>query len=673
MSGNRSPWHPGELRMQRTVDAVAEMDAVGRRVIRDHLIDQHRDFYPLLPFVLLGAVDAQGWPWATLRSGSPGFLGTPDRHHLTIRAPQDRDDPADAGLVPGAAIGVLGLQPETRRRNRLNGTVAGVDGGALRIALHESFGNCPKYIHRRVAVFNRDPALPPVAPPEHLPVLDAAARAMIRAAETFFVASYYEGPAGRRADVSHRGGDPGFVRVDADGTLTVPDFAGNRFFNTFGNILETGRAGLLFVDWVRGDTLQISGEAVVLTHVPDGQALPGAERYWQVRPCRIIRRRGVVPLRWQDTEEARSPFLAGTGVWPERPAPSRWQWLQVQAVRQESTVVRSLFLTAADGSPVPPARPGQYLPLRIPLPDGQVLSRVYTLSRLATGTAEGYRISVKKEGPASSALHRLLPGAVIEAGMPAGDFVLDPAETGPVLLVAAGIGVTPVRAMLEALVAADRQRPVCVLYAARTMAERALAEELTALARRSAGAVRVVRLLSDPAGAVAGQDYDGVGRVTAPVVQGVLAALPMEGLTAYLCGPPAFMQDLYDLLRAAGIPDPAIRAEAFGPAALRRTGGTRGGLAALPPAGGPVTVRFSASGRSAVWGPDDGTLLDLAEQAGLSPQAGCRGGSCGSCAVPLTQGAVTSIRPVTAMASDETVLLCSSVPAAGTDSLDLVL
>lgn len=316
MTGLPSPWHPGELRMQRTIGAEAELDAVGRRVLRDHLIDQHRDFYPLLPFILLGAVDPQGWPWATLRSGVPGFLRAPDRRSLTVRAPQDPGDPAGAGLTAGAAVGLLGLQPHTRRRNRLNGMLTAATAGGLEIALTESFGNCPKYIHARTAVFTRDPALPPQAPPEILPALDAPARDWIRAAETFFVATYYDGKDGRRVDVSHRGGIPGFVRVADDGTLTVPDFAGNRFFNTLGNIVETGRAGLLFIDWDSGDTLQISGEATVLLSLPDqAPGVPGAERYWQIRPRQVVRRRAVVPLRWQDTAEARSPFLAGTGAW----------------------------------------------------------------------------------------------------------------------------------------------------------------------------------------------------------------------------------------------------------------------------------------------------------------------------------------------------------------------
>ncbi|GAB3117452.1 2Fe-2S iron-sulfur cluster-binding protein [Novispirillum itersonii] len=668
MSGHPSPWHPGEIQMQRTIGAEAELEAIGRRVMRDHLLDQHRDFYPLLPFVLLGAVDSDGWPWATVRAGVPGFLDAPDRWHLTVQARQDSGDPASAGLRKGDAVGLLGLQPHTRRRNRLNGTLAAVSADHLHIALSESFGNCPKYIHGRTAVFTRDPAVPPSAPPEILPGLDPAARALIRAAETFFVASFYDGPDGRRVDVSHRGGSPGFVRVEADGTLTVPDFAGNRFFNTLGNIVETGRAGLLFLDWDSGDTLQISGEAAVLLTLPEDPGVAGAERYWQVRPRQVVRRRGMMPLRWQETEEARSPFLAGTGVWPDS---SGWRRLRVQATRQESAVVRSLILTAADGPPLPPARPGQHLPLRIPLPDGSVLTRVYTLSRLAD--ADSYRISVKREGQASAALHGLEPGAVVEAAAPAGQFVLDPAETGPVLLLAAGIGITPIRAMLEAVVTAPQPRPVWLFYAARSVADRALMAELTDLARRSAAPVRLIRLLSDPLGAVAGQDYDGIGLLDAAVLAGAgLPDLTQGDVTAYLCGPPPFMQGAYDLLRAAGLADAAIRAEAFGPSALIRSGQEDARVMSSP-AGGPVEVRFSRSGTVVTWTPEAGTLLEVAERAGLSPPAGCRGGSCGSCATRLEAGAVSPVRAMTATAMEGEILLCSTVPAAGCTGLTVAL
>jgi uncharacterized protein len=158
------------------------------RVIRDHLNAQHRAFFALLPFAVLGSVDGEGRPWATLREGAPGFLHARDPFHLRVEAPGDPDDPAEAGLGDGAGVGLLGIELATRRRNRLNGRIerSGSEGFAVRV--EQSFGNCPQYIRIRHEVG-------PDRPHESRPRprvsdrLDAAARAVIAAAETFFVAS----------------------------------------------------------------------------------------------------------------------------------------------------------------------------------------------------------------------------------------------------------------------------------------------------------------------------------------------------------------------------------------------------------------------------------------------------------------------------------------------------
>ena len=120
--GAPSPWHAGEIRLQQILGVDARMEEVGRKVLRDHLIEQHRLFYPQLPFVVLGSVDPDGRPWATLRANKPGFLFATDIYHLAVTLPRDGNDPADAGMEDGDAIGLLGIELHTRRRNRLNGT-----------------------------------------------------------------------------------------------------------------------------------------------------------------------------------------------------------------------------------------------------------------------------------------------------------------------------------------------------------------------------------------------------------------------------------------------------------------------------------------------------------------------------------------------------------------------
>ncbi|WUR11355.1 pyridoxamine 5'-phosphate oxidase family protein [[Empedobacter] haloabium] len=285
-----SPWHDGERALQRSVGLEQRMDEVGRKVVRPYMPDQHRDFFAQLPFVVAGSVDAAGDAWATLRAGAPGFLVSPEPRILRIALAAEADDPAQAGIRDGAAVGLLGIELHTRRRNRVNGTLRAVAGG-FELDVAESFGNCPQYITVRDWVAT--PADP--APARELGGLGARERDLIGAAATLFVASYADTAAGRRVDVSHRGGAPGFVQVAADGTLTVPDYPGNRFFNTLGNLLLNGRAGLVFVDFARGDLLQLSGDAQVIL---DDAALPGAERLWRFTPRRIVWRGGALPLRW---------------------------------------------------------------------------------------------------------------------------------------------------------------------------------------------------------------------------------------------------------------------------------------------------------------------------------------------------------------------------------------
>ncbi|MCG5479798.1 pyridoxamine 5'-phosphate oxidase family protein [Sinorhizobium alkalisoli] len=296
-----SPWHEGEIAMQRLAGVEARMDEVGRRVVRDHLIDQHREFYPLLPMVVLGAVDPSGDVWATLRSGHPGFLRAKDVHTLCVELAREPVDPAESGMEDGAALGLLGIDLGTRRRNRLNGTLSRSSRG-FDLAVAQSFGNCPKYIQPRQVRFTRDPAAPPVLPPRASLALDETARTVIARADTFFVASYADLEAGRQVDVSHRGGRSGFVRLGNDGWLTIPDFPGNRFFNTLGNIALNGRAGLAFPDFQTGGLLQMTGEAEILYEHADGARLEGAERHWRFRPCRIVWRADALPIRYDPAE-----------------------------------------------------------------------------------------------------------------------------------------------------------------------------------------------------------------------------------------------------------------------------------------------------------------------------------------------------------------------------------
>ena len=301
---SESPWHAGELALQDSIGMAEKMDAIGRKVIRDYMPDQHRQFFQQLPFAVFGAVDPQGDVWATLRAGGEGFLESPDPQRLMAVLPRVADDPAEAGMEDGAAIGMLGIELHTRRRNRLNGRLrrpspAAAAAGAARSAIlvEESYGNCPQYIHVRDYRYERSPDEPSGLPPVETNRLDDEARRLIESAGTFFVATYAD-EGRRRVDVSHRGGPHGFVHIAEDGTLTIPDYSGNRFFNTLGNILLNGKAGLVFPDFDSGGLLQMTGEAEVVLEGPELARFEYAERLWRFKPRRIVWREDALPLRW---------------------------------------------------------------------------------------------------------------------------------------------------------------------------------------------------------------------------------------------------------------------------------------------------------------------------------------------------------------------------------------
>ena len=262
------PFHIGERRAQ----ALAGVESGGGGAgIRSFMPDQHRLFFGQVPFLVVATLDAAGAPTATLLTGAPGFVQSPDAQTLIIRA--ESADRAGRRLRPGAPVGLLGIELPTRRRNRANGHVVAAGLRGLTVRVEQSFGNCPQYIHRRAVAL-----APRIGPTETFEGLDAAARAQIADADTFFVASSSgAGVDHGGLDVSHRGGPAGFVRVEGD-VLTIPDYRGNRYFNTLGNLLLEPRAALLFVDFAAGRVLQLQGKAEVLWRRGE---LPSAERAWR--------------------------------------------------------------------------------------------------------------------------------------------------------------------------------------------------------------------------------------------------------------------------------------------------------------------------------------------------------------------------------------------------------
>ncbi|HEU5295846.1 MAG TPA: pyridoxamine 5'-phosphate oxidase family protein [Burkholderiaceae bacterium] len=319
-STRHDPFHAGEQALQQRVGVRERIAEAGARMVRDQMPEQHRELFGQLPFVLVGSVDAAGQPHASLLAGPPAFMRTPDAHTLAVDALPHAADPLAQALRVGASLGVLGIEPHTRRRNRLNGVVSALRANGFDIGVRQSFGNCPKYIQARQAQWQGGDA--DAVRVVSAARLDEAGAALVQRADTFFIASsvppaQLERSAAHGVDVSHRGGNPGFVRVEPGGdgvdTLTVPDFSGNNLFNTLGNLSVHPRAGLLFIDFEGDALMQLSVDAEIVWDGPVLAAFAGAQRLLRYR-VRAMRRFASLPgLRWGAAQ--RSPFLQATGTW----------------------------------------------------------------------------------------------------------------------------------------------------------------------------------------------------------------------------------------------------------------------------------------------------------------------------------------------------------------------
>ncbi|HEX8854087.1 MAG TPA: MOSC and FAD-binding oxidoreductase domain-containing protein [Thermoleophilaceae bacterium] len=355
---------------------------------------------------------------------------------------------------------------------------------------------------------------------------------------------------------------------------------------------------------------------------------------------------------------------AGLSTASPPPAWPGFRRLTVTGIERESDSVISIRLEDPGGAPVPPARPGQYLTLRIqPEKEQRSVLRNYSLS--GPPDAGYYRITVKREpeGVASGYLHtRLAVGDQLDIAAPRGTFILDQ-TSAPVLLISAGIGATPVLAMLQALATEHAQREVWWLHGARSGREHSFAAETRALLR-SLPNVRIHVYYSRPdTNDLEGRDFDSAGRLTGSL----LAALgPPPNAEAYLCGPAPFMDEISAGLAAIGLDASRIHTEPFGPAP-----GLTPGIAATaartphPPAGHPgtgPTIEFARSDLAVPWSDDYSSLLELAEACDVPVRWSCRTGVCHTCETTLTAGEVDYSPDPVEPPADGSVLICCSKP-----------
>lgn len=354
-----------------------------------------------------------------------------------------------------------------------------------------------------------------------------------------------------------------------------------------------------------------------------------------------------------------------------------WQPYRVARRVRESETAVSLYLQAPDGGSLPPFRAGQFLTFRLPGPDRRPVPRNYSISSDPADLSH-YRVSVKRvtapasrpdlpPGYGSAFMHdEATVGSIVEGSAPKGQFMLDEASSRPVLLLAGGIGITPLLSMAHEL--ARGARPAWLVHACDNGDVQPFGDEVAALAASSPRFRAATCLLNPTARDTALARHRFSGPVTAEVLRELL---PIGNYDVYLCGPAAFMQAMFALLLELGVREEQIRYEFFGPAIVLKPAAAAALTAqTLPPvsivrapgAGEPITVTFARSGAQHVWDGAERTLLDFAEAHGLEPAFSCRNGICNTCLCEA-EGEVTYLDEPLEQPGPGMALICCSVPA----------
>ena len=356
-----------------------------------------------------------------------------------------------------------------------------------------------------------------------------------------------------------------------------------------------------------------------------------------------------------------------TAFVPEAPLAVGHRFLTIVAIEPESELVASYWLAAPDGTALPEPAAGQYLPISVDVSGHGLLRRTYTISAYDAGR---YRLSIKRErlpgqppGRASNHIHdSWTVGDWITAGVPQGLFVLDDASTRPIVLLAGGIGITPLLAMLRELATHEPTREAALIMGMRHHRDHPFQNEVAGLARLMPNLTVHVRYSQRLADAGDGRASESYGLLDEALLRQLL---PGPDVDVYLCGPGPFMNAMDQGLAALGVADERVRYEAFGPARIERRR-----KQASEPEPTSHMVDFARSGISAPFDHRALNLLEFAEDLGVNSPSSCRSGSYGTCATRKLSGEIRYAEEPTAVVAEDEVLLCCALPS-GPVSLEL--
>ncbi|GBG30957.1 NADH-cytochrome b5 reductase 2-A [Hondaea fermentalgiana] len=597
-------WHAGEVRVQEKVFGAARAAELRRSYdgfVREAMPEEHQVFFEEAPWLVVGSLDPNGHPRASVvhlrdpseRQEDGKLFSTDDKQGETFSLAENAilaDDPIATNLQQQEAkIGILGIQLHTRRRNRVNGTVTAQRDGRIHLRVMQSFGNCPKYIQTRRWVdasrddtaavkerlFQSSANADSASSPDRQGGIDEEALNLVRKADTFFIAS---GNHTNGVDVSHRGGPPGFVSIVDTKTLRFPDYQGNGFFNTLGNITVDPRVGLIFIDFEHGTLAQFQGEAEI--SFERDPTLPGSQRVVTVRISSVRVFPHALAIVAPEPP-GMSPFLPSNASTAAAAHPVR-----VMRVMQQTPDTSTFYF--ASSRPVL-YTPGQYGTFVVDMrglasdeaseqEEDKIVHRCWTLSSTPPRNSAGeskFAITVKHQpnGRVSPLLHDMsvLPRLRFSLAGVDGNFsVPEPREEDAssgqctTVFAAAGSGVTPVMSNVRRM--ATSGQTAVVFLSAKQAEEVIFMRELSAIASSRIHIHINLTRVADSAGVPDGAPPKLVfhaGRISSEVVAlGLQGHEKVSGLFA--CGPAPFVDAFQSAYTTSEAPKPAeIVTESF--------------------------------------------------------------------------------------------------------------
>lgn len=629
MSG-KSIFHQGEIDVQ-ILAGEAEIAQRNSTVVSQHIIKGALPFISQQHMAVISSTDENEQIWTSILIGEPGFITAPNDQQILIDPEQLIKQPSDPlwrNITTNSQVGLLIIELSTRRRFRINGDISQLANGQYKVIVAQAYPNCPKYIQRRQPALSVN-VLTYKTPNAILgKQLKDTHLDLISTSDSFFVGS---GVSNHHNDASYRGGDPGFVKVSNNNQLLIPDFKGNSMFNTLGNIQTNPKVGLVFIDFVQKKLLQLTGIAKILwDQIDTDNDTGGTKRYWHFDI-----------KHWQETQLPEGLNWSFFDYSPHNPKAkiSNELSLQVSDTVMKSEKIKLFRLIAKDGGILPAFESGAHLPVEISLSDNTSLERHYSITS-SSHDNRFYEIAVQQEkhgGGGSNYLHdHLQIGGKLRAKPPVNNFSL----TSPGkhhILIAGGIGITPIISMLREL--SENNESFELHYSVKTASDLVFMDEIIKLAANCA-----YFYISQ-----------GVGANKLDIKSLLVSENKLSHV--YICGPLSMIEVVKTTADNNEWQPSHIHYESFG-STVNRTDKS-------------VEVRLKKSGKIITVNPKE-TLLDGLLAAQVSVPYECKRGECGMCVTEYIEGAPDH-RDIYLSKEERQHSLCVCVSRTTSDSITLNL